>query len=288
MATMRGRGDRVFCADPRGDYLRRFWRDGDIVLNPLDQRAIAWSPLAEIHSESDAAMIARSMVPDAEGHDAAWHRYGQLLLEGVLIHALKERLANADVARLMLAAPISELRERLAATVAAGLLPEKDSTMFHDIRGTSSPYVRCLGWLSPRAGAESFSLRAWARDAAQEAQRAACWWNYQDVQVSALRTLIATQLDLLCVGVLEQPDSRNRRTWLVVDELPALGRIASLEEFLARARKAGGSAVLGVQSLTQLQRVYGLQSAAAIISCCSTLLALALGDAESQEYLSKL
>ncbi|EQD37470.1 conjugative transfer protein TraD, partial [mine drainage metagenome] len=131
-------------------------------------------------------------------------------------------------------------------------------------------------------------MRAWARDAAQEAQRAACWWNYQDVQVSALRTLIATQLDLLCVGVLEQPDSRNRRTWLVVDELPALGRIASLEEFLARARKAGGSAVLGVQSLTQLQRVYGLQSAAAIISCCSTLLALALGDAESQEYLSKL
>ncbi|EQD37043.1 conjugative transfer protein TraD, partial [mine drainage metagenome] len=83
-------------------------------------------------------------------------------------------------------------------------------------------------------------------------------------------------------------DARERRTWIVVDELPALGRIASLEEFLSRARKAGGCAVLGVQSLVQLQRLYGPHSASAIVSCCASILALALGDAESQEYMSKL
>lgn len=286
ISVMRERGDRVFVADARGDYLRRFWREGDLILNPLDKRSVAWSPLSEINSESDAAMISRSLIPDAEGPDASWHRYAQLLLEGVLLHAWRERLTNREIARLMLSATLDELRERLAGSPAAGLLPEKsDSPMFHSVRGTASPFLRSLAWLAPDAGAESFSLRRWARD---KAQTAACWWNYEDAQVAALKTLIATQLDLLALGVLEQPDSPSRRTWLIIDELGALGRISTLEDFLSRARKAGGCALLGVQTLAQLKRGYGEHSASAIISCCSNLLALALGDAESQEYVSKL
>ncbi len=286
ISKMRARGDRVFVADARGDYLRRFYRAGDLILNPLDSRSVAWSPLAEIHAEADTAAISRSLIPDAEGQAASWHRYAQQLLEGVLLHALRQKLANYDVARLMLAAPLSELRDRLQGTPAAGLLPEKsDSQMFHDIRSTASPYVRSLAWLTPDAGSQAFSLRRWARD---QTQASACWWNYLDSQTAALKTLIATQLDLLALGVLEQPDSRTRRTWLIVDELGALSRIGTLEEFLSRARKAGGCAVLGVQTLAQLRREYGEHSASAIISCCSNLLAFALGDAESQEYVSRL
>ncbi len=286
ISTMRARGDRVFVADARGDYLRRFYRPGDLILNPRDQRSVPWSPLSEIHAIEDAAAIARSLVPDGEGKDANWHRYAQQMLEGVLVHALQQRLVNADVARLMMVAPRDELRERLIGTPAAGLLSEESrGDMFGDIRSTASPFVKALGWLTPDAGAQAFSLRRWARDGAQTA---ACWWNYQDSQIVALRTLIATQLDLLALGVLEQDDSPTRRTWLIVDELSALSRIGTLEDFLSRARKAGGCAVLGVQTLAQLKREYGEHSASAIIACCSSLLALALGDVESQEYVSKL
>ncbi|WP_298191681.1 type IV secretion system DNA-binding domain-containing protein [Metallibacterium sp.] len=284
--TMRERGDRVFVADARGDYLRRFYRPGDLILNPRDKRSVPWSPLSEIHAPEDAAAIARSLIPDGEGRDANWHRFAQQLLEGVLLHALQQALTNADVARLMRVASRDELRERLSGTPADGLLSEKsDSQMFGDIRSTASPYTKALGWLTPDAGAQAFSLRRWARD---EKQTAACWWNYQDAQIVALKTLIATQLDLLALGVLEQPDSHDRRTWLIVDELSALSRIGTLEDFLARARKAGGAAVLGVQTLAQLRREYGEHSASAIIACCSSLLALALGDVDSQEYVSKL
>ncbi len=286
ISIMRARGDRVFCADARGDYLRRFYRPGDLILNPSDQRSVSWSPLAEIHSRDDAAAIARSLIPDSEGEDGKWTRYAQQLTEGVLLHALDQRLNNAEIVRLALHAEVAELRDRLRGLPGAGLLPEKsDNTMFHDTRGTASPYLDQLNKLDPKAGGGAFSLRSWARD---ESSRAAAWFNYQDVQISKLRTLIATQFDLLCLGTLEQDDSRDRRTWLVIDELPALGRVASLEDFLSRARKAGGAAVLGLQSLVQLRRLYGEHSASAIIACTSNLLALALGDAESQEYVSKL
>ena len=286
ISVMRERGDRVFVADARGDYLRRFYRAGDLILNPRDKRSVPWSPLSEIHAIEDAAAIARSLIPDGEGRDANWHRFAQQMLEGVLLHALQQKLTNADVARLMRVASRDELRERLSGTPADGLLSEKsESQMFGDIRSTASPYTKALGFLAPDAGAQAFSLRRWARD---EAQTAAAWWNYQDAQIVALKTLIATQLDLLALGVLEQDDSHDRRTWLIVDELSALSRIASLEDFLSRARKAGGCAVLGVQTLAQLKREYGEHSASAIIACCSSLLALALGDVDSQEYISRL
>ena len=287
ISVMRERGDRVFVADARGDYLRRFYRPGDLILNPRDARSIPWSPLAEIHAVEDAAMVARSLIPDGEGRDASWHRWAQQMLEGVLLHALREKLQNAEIVRLMMVAPRDELRERLQGTPAAGLLSEESrgGNMFGDIRTTASPYIKSLNWLPPDAGVEAFSLRRWARD---EASIAACWWPYLESQFDTLRTLIATHFDLLALGVLEQPDSPERRTWLVIDELSALSKIGALEGFLARARKAGGAAILGVQTLAQLRKEYGEHGASALISCCASLLALALGELESQEYISKL
>ena len=284
IAVMRERGDRVFCSDPRGDYMRRFYRDGDLILNPLDDRAVSWSPLSEIKCESDAALLARSLIPPAEGADASWHQYAQLLLESVLLHGRAVGLVNRDITRLVLAAPLEELRERLQGMPAAGLLPEKsDSPMFHSIRGTASPYLRAIGWLDPDAGAQAFSLREWARD-----HESACWWNYEDAQVAGLRTLVSAQLDLLALGILEQGDDPARRTWLIVDEVAAIGRIPVLEDFLARARKAGGCALLGIQSVAQLRRLYGPHSTDALLACCASMLALAVGDADSAEYLSRL
>lgn len=286
IATMRERGDRVFSADPRGDYMRRFFREGDLILNPDDVRAVSWSPLAEIRRPTDAAAIARSIVPDAEGQAAAWHGYAQQLVEGVLLHAHTNGLANKDVVRLVAFATTDELRERLHDTPAGTLLPGSgDSRMFDDSRRTAGPYVRALQHLDPSAGAKAFSLRGWARD---QADASACWWNYTDAQVTAFATLISCMFDALALGVLEQADNPERRTWLILDELAAIGRIPVLENFLARARKAGGCGVLGIQSIAQLRRLYGPHSTDSILSCCGSTLALAVGDADTAEYTSRL
>lgn len=282
--AIRERGDRAAVGDPKGEYLARFWRAGDVVLNPLDARSAQWSPLAEMRAPEDAALLARSLVPDAEGQDASWHRFAQQFLQGILLHCHSASLDNAAIVHLSLRAKLDELRERLAGTPAAGLLPEKaDSPMFHSVRGTASPYIQPLSWLAPHAGAKAFSVRAWARDGA-----GAAWWNYQDAQISAMRTLIGAQLDLIALGVLEQPADPDCRTWLILDETAAIGRLANLEDFLTRARKSGGCAILGVQAIDQLVRLYGQHSAHTLVSCCGSQLTLACGDANTAEYCSRL
>ncbi|MGH8032394.1 MAG: type IV secretion system DNA-binding domain-containing protein, partial [Luteimonas sp.] len=69
------RGDRAVIVDPNGGYLRHFWTAGDVVLNPFDTRTPGWSPFNEIRKPYDLDKVARSIVPDGHGPDAAWHFY---------------------------------------------------------------------------------------------------------------------------------------------------------------------------------------------------------------------
>ncbi|EQD37654.1 hypothetical protein B1B_16047, partial [mine drainage metagenome] len=59
---------------------------------------------------------------------------------------------------------------------------------------------------------------------------------------------------------------------MILDETAAIGRLANLEDFLTRARKSGGCAILGVQAIDQLVRLYGQHSAHTLVSCCGSQL----------------
>ena len=59
------------------------------------------------------------------------------------------------------------------------------------------------------------------------------------------------------VALLGLPENRDRRIWLICDELPSLHKLPQLPESIAEARKYGGCFVLGMQSYAQLEKVYG-------------------------------
>jgi hypothetical protein len=68
----------------------------------------------------------------------------------------------------------------------------------------------------------------------------------RDESNSAALPLANLWLDLI-VGRLLNSVGNRRRVWIVVDELPVLGRQAKLETLVTRGRKRGLAAVLGFQ-----------------------------------------
>ena len=54
---------------------------------------------------------------------------------------------------------------------------------------------------------------------------------------------------------LEQDD--KRRIWVVLDELPTLHQVPSLQPGLAESRQFGGCFVLGIQVISALRDLYG-------------------------------
>ena len=73
------------CAvDSGADLATRYYSEerGDVILNPLDSRCVAWSPLAEIRNLADCMAIARSICPTGEGAVHSSLRRAQLVCHG--------------------------------------------------------------------------------------------------------------------------------------------------------------------------------------------------------------
>ena len=66
-----------------------------------------------------------------------------------------------------------------------------------------------------------------------------------------------------------EPD-RNRRIWFVCDELPSLHKLPLLGETIAEVRKFGGCFLLGMQSFSQLTKVYGQSGAKELFDLLNT------------------
>lgn len=108
----------------------------------------------------------------------------------------------------------------------------------------------------------TFSLTRWATSSSNE-------WVFLIVPVynlAELSPLLRLWFELAVDGVLQRDvSSADPHFWLVADELPAIGKIPSLEKLLAQARRYKASVVAGYQVSSQLQNIYGRAAAEAII-----------------------
>jgi type IV secretory pathway TraG/TraD family ATPase VirD4 len=123
---------------------------------------------------------------------------------------------------------------------------------------------------------------------AQWSERPEGWLflTMRDASNSAALPLANLWLDLI-VGRLLGSAERRRKIWIVVDELPVLGRQAKLEMLVTRGRKRGLAAVLGFQSIAQLRRIYGHEQAAVLASMPSTKLILRVDEPETAAFLAR-
>jgi type IV secretory pathway TraG/TraD family ATPase VirD4 len=281
LASTIARGDRVIAVDPGGHHLSHFWKQGDLVLNPFDQRSPGWSVFNEVRRDFDYFRLAKSLIPDGIGPDASWHFYAQILAsEGMRV--LMQRGENTTAALLdrLTVAPAEDLAALLKGTPVAGLFDRDAGRALASTRFILTTYLNPHRHLRPG----DFSLRTWLAE--QEGNLYITW--REDMQ-AALLPLIACWADLLCNAVLSLPPDPTRRLWLLLDELGALGRLNSLESALTRGRKHGLCVMAGLQSTAQLDRSYGREGAIVLRSCFRNLvvLSLARSDPDTAEILSR-
>ncbi|SCC94403.1 Type IV secretion-system, TraD, DNA-binding domain protein [Thiomonas sp. X19] len=280
------RDDSGFIADRNGSYTARYFNpDRDMILNPLDARAVEWSPLAEMQRDYDAETIAKSLIPDAVGDAGEWNRYAQVIMSAILLHCWKLDLPNSEIVRLAQQADMKELATVFEGQAAIGLL--QNEKMFGSIRGIVSTYTSGMNRLIQSAGRDAFSIKKAVAGGYGDGEAKFIFFPYLADQMKPLRTIISGMADIYADAVMVLPPSFDRRAWLILDEFASLGRVESMENFLTNARKHGGSAILGMQSISQVHALYGRENATSMFSSISNSLTLRAPDAETAEYLSK-
>lgn len=294
---IRQRGDRVIIADPGGGYASRFFCEGDVILNPFDERTVKWSPFQEIRSNYDFGRIARSVIPDAVGDAKDWHHQAQNLFAQVMRRLYERGEGNIpELLRLLTAASVSELKPVLAGSVGEQLTHSGNEKLLSNTRGILASYL--TPWEHLGVADAVFSIRDWVQDSddndeekkSQPPSTSKSNWlflTYRDDQLAELRFLISTWMDLAIVEGLSLDERTNRRLWYVMDELDSLGKINTLKDGLTKLRKYGGCCIAGLQTIAQLRHTYGHHEAQTLLSCMATKVILTAGDTETAEYFSR-
>jgi type IV secretory pathway TraG/TraD family ATPase VirD4 len=284
------RGDRVIFADPDASYLDRFHNRlrGDVVLNPFERDSVKWDLFAEIQNSYDVDQLVSGLIAETQDPSAReWRGYARTFLSAVIRRCHARWPDAAELWRLLMIAPMEELRPIVAGTPAQPFLDAENARMFASIRAVTGSAMAAFEFIQAQR-AIPFSIRRWVRD---HTRSGLLFIPYKASQIAALRSLIAAWIRLAIFEALSQAEDVDHRLWFVIDELDALGAIDGLKDALARLRKFGGRCVLGFQSVAQVAQTYGQGEGHTITENCGNSLILRCSGSENggtSQFASKL
>jgi len=283
MQQIRARGDRALVYSPSGDFIEWFYKDGDTVLNPFDSRCPQWNLFDEVEMENHPANIAAAIIAEKPREDPFFTPNGRRVIAALI----REQVARGERSverflELLNQVSLFELYDYLKHTNAASLLDPEAAKTAANIRSSAAGEAEAFQYL-PRSG-PGFSVRQWVR---RDEGSDWVFLNAKADQLAAVRNILSAWLQIFVDSVLSMNESRSRRLWLIIDELPSLNAIPSLAPFLEQGRKFGGCGVIAFQQLSQLRKIYGPEGSTTLAGLCATQVYLRQNDHETAEWTSK-
>ena len=282
VAQIRARGERCVVYDKMGSYTRAFFDPArDVLLNPLDARAPRWSPFLEARNPRDFDMMAAALIPQQrDSADPFWVTAArQLFANGAAVLAQKGVTANRVLVDHLLKADLTALAQAMEGTVAQSIVDPDNPRTALSVRAMLTANVSALEFL-PDDGAP-FSIRRWI---SEEAGDGFLFLTSRGDQHASLRGLISTWLEIAVNAMLSLDQDDGRRIWVILDELPTLHQVPSLQPGLAESRQFGGCFVLGVQVASALRDLYGRNGAETVSGLCGTRVVLAAPDRDTAQW----
>ena len=276
---IRRRGGRCVIYDKMGSYTRTFFDPRrDVLLNPLDGRSPRWSPFHEARSPRDFDTMAAALIPQQKDTvDPFWVTAArQLFAHGATSLWQKGERTNRALVDHLLKTDLTDLAKAMKGTAAQSIVDEKNPKTALSVRAMLTANIGALEVLADSG--EPFSIRRWI---AAERGSGFLFLTSRGDQHASLRGLISVWLEIAVNALLSLEQDDERRVWVVLDELPTLHRVPSLESGLSESRQFGGCFVLGAQVASALRSLYGRDGAETFSSLCATRVVLAAPDSDT-------
>ena len=247
------------------------------ILHPFDTRSVAWDIADDIDRRAHCIQFANLLVPDLPGEkESFWTGAPRAIIQELLyaFHStVRSRWSLNDVFESLsddhsLELVLSRTREGKAVLSKYLNNPARDTAggITASLHHKWSPF-QTVARLWARAS-DTFSIKDWM------ASGPSILLLPKDPTLdAALDPINQVLLNHVASLVLSQPGSYptdiEQETWFVLDELPAFGRLATLDSILSETRSKGGRAVLGFQDIQSLYAVYDEALANHIVNQCS-------------------
>ena len=286
VAQIRARGERCVLYDKMGSYTRSFFDPGrDTLLNPLDARSPRWSPFYEARSPRDFDTMAAALIPQQKDTvDPFWVTAArQLFANGAGVLWEKGETRNRVLVDHLLKTELTKLAEAMEGTVAQSIVDPENPKTALSVRAMLTAHLGALEVL-PDTG-RPFSIRNWiGRPDAAGDDGGFLFLTSRADQHASLRGLISTWIEIAVNALLSLDQQDGRRIWIVLDELPTLHQVPSLQPGLAESRQFGGCFVLGIQVISSLRDLYGRNGAETVSGLCGTRVVLSAPDKDTAQW----
>ncbi|HHT9169584.1 TPA: type IV conjugative transfer system coupling protein TraD, partial [Legionella pneumophila] len=256
-------------------------------LNPFDARCANWDLWLEAPKDELLENMAESLIPMHGENDPFWVNAARTVFACLASQMREDKERSlSKLLGLLVTGEFSELEPYLSGTAAATLVSNKIEKTAISIRSVITTYLKSMQSLNglDESGKPSFSIRDYLLNKDLEG------WLFissNGEQHKSLKPLISMWIAMASLTLLSLPEDANRRIWFICDELPSLHKLPLLGETIAEVRKFGGCFLLGMQSFSQLEKVYGRSGAAEIFDLLNTRAFFASPSHEMAQLVSK-
>ena len=296
-------GTKSIIYDNKGEFTETLPRPpgakSPLIFAPWDARCTAWDVSADVRTRPDARTLADRLIHTSE-KDPIWGQAAQSLLVGIVVMLQKTRPEKWDFQDVVdhVFQGYDHLREIVLIHNPEGIYYVEEAKATKTTQGFLSNLagsMSCIvdlaeGWKNkPR-----FSFRRWLLDpksseaTAKSAKYLILQGNkrFKKLEEAYIKAIIAMISSV--VNSPEMPDSKARRLWLFLDELPQLGKVPEIAQFLEIGRSKGVRVVMGVQDLAQLREIYSKDTIDAWASMVGTYLIARTQGETTPAWLTKL
>lgn len=281
---IRKRGDSAIVIDPKGEFLSKHFREGiDKILSPFDVRSENWNPWMDLTDEISIEAFSEAIIKENRS-DPFWSNSSKSLLIEALKKAKNEKMSFQDIINFLMNSEMETLSNWFKETsVASNFASEKTIA---GILGELKNNIKALKYIQNNNEDNGFSLNRWLEQSLEQ-KKGECLFIPLPAKyrVSGI-PIAAAQIELFASQILSLKEDKDRRIWIIVDELPSLPQLRTLQQLASEGRSYGVVIVLAVQNYSQLKETYGSTGADAFAGNCNTVLCLRSSDPSTAKYFS--
>jgi type IV secretory pathway TraG/TraD family ATPase VirD4 len=247
-----------------------------VILNPLDTRSPYWTPADELRHDAEALTLATSLFPD-EPYET--NKFFSRSARRIFAHLLTLAQSPHDLALWL--RDDEELDRRLAGTSYAAMVKRDAPQQRSGVVGQLNMVGDALDLLPAEANTrQRWSATAWAPQ-----RQGWIFLTSTPETRESLKPLFSLWLDLLVLRLMNQGRPGVRPVWFVIDELASLQRLPQLHTAITENRKSHNPVVLGFQSRSQLETLYG-HAAETMLSQPATKIFLRTSEPDAAKWVS--
>jgi type IV secretion system protein VirD4 len=274
--------------DIKGELSQKTAHTKPSIIFSTEKQLARYNPLDFVKEIEDVQEMGRNMFPIPEKGDPFWVQCAQSVFSAACWE-YRHTKSFAEVAQFLCSNPGQEIIEtllssdqmetRILANTVTDLKPEALAGIFAEIRGK----------LATIAVDKTIQFVTSASDfSPSDIENSMIYLQVSEARLKQYKEIFTVIIGQFLRYLTQREEGKNPPILVMLDEFPRLGKMSEIVGGLATLRSRNVHLMLIIQSLTQLDTLYGESERKVIVDNCNFKLVINATDTETQKYFSDM